>query len=292
VAGKGGGGGGGGGKGVVVIVKKGKGHGGHHGGAWKVAYADFVTAMMALFLVLWLVSQTDEQMKRDIASYFRTGVFTGAPSIVGAGAGILEAASLDVQGNSMGSDDDLLEGSAKELKKALSSAEFAGLAGHVQIELTKEGLLIQIVDGGDALLFDLSSSAMKPELTEFLKRLGPILSRIPNGIQVHGHTDARPFPKGSKQDNWKLSFERADAARALLESSGMRKGQALGVFAHGSMSPLDKDPFSPRNRRLAILAVRRGLEEISSRGLSADESKKMFRHPANKALDEPAKPSK
>lgn len=264
----GGGGGGGGAKGGGVIIIKKKGDAGHHGGAWKVAYADFVTAMMALFMVLWLLSQTDQPMRKKIAEYFRNGVFSGAPSMLGVGNGLLNAASLDVQGNSMGADDDLLEQSAKSLKAALKAESMEGLQGHIQIDITKEGLLIQIVDGGDDLLFQVSSSELQPKLVEFLKKLGPILAKIPNAIQVHGHTDARPFPKGSNRDNWQLSFERANSSRAVLEESGMRKGQILGVFAHGSSSPLDPDPYSPRNRRLAILAVRRGLEQVTANGLA------------------------
>jgi chemotaxis protein MotB len=116
------------------------------------------------------------------------------------------------------------------------------------------------LDGSDDLLFDLSSSDLKPAAERLLKKLGPVLGKIPNSIQIHGHTDARPFPKGSPRDNWILSFERAHRARQLLDQSGLHPGQVVGVFAHGSSAPLDRDARSARNRRIAILAVRRGVE--------------------------------
>ena len=149
-------------------------------------------------------------------------------------------------------------------------ARLQALAKQLKVSVTEEGLLIQILDGsGDDLLFDRSSADLKPRLEELLSTIAPILGRLDNKIQVHGHTDAKPFPTGSNRSNWQLSFERADAARLVLEKSGLKKGQVGGVFAHGSSALYNpKDPFAPENRRLAILAVRRGMETYAAQGVS------------------------
>ncbi|HET9933085.1 MAG TPA: flagellar motor protein MotB, partial [Polyangiaceae bacterium] len=257
----------GGGPKVIVIKKKAKGHGGGHGGAWKVAYADFVTAMMALFMVMWLLSQTDQETRQKLSEYFRTGMFSGAPSVLNGGSGIQDRAFFDVVGrSSMQPESAAFEQIALAVRARLQrttdeNPELKDLAKHVHVSVTEDGLLITIFDGGRDTVFDSSSSELKPKLIELLEFLAPILGRLDNQIQLHGHTDARAFPKGSNRSNWQLSFERADAARAVLERSGLRKGQVAGVFAHGDSALLNtKEPFAPENRRLAILAVRRGLE--------------------------------
>jgi chemotaxis protein MotB len=141
----------------------------------------------------------------------------------------------------------------------------------IKVSVTEEGLLIQLLDGGENLLFESSSAELKPKLIDILERIAPVLARLSNQIQVHGHTDARPFPAGSGRSNWSLSFERADRARAVLEKSGLRPGQVSGVFAHGATALMKPDdPFAPENRRLSILAVRRGMEKVASTGQSPD----------------------
>jgi chemotaxis protein MotB len=265
----------GGGTKVIFIKKKAKGHG-HHGGAWKVAYADFVTAMMALFMVLWLLSQTDQTTRQKLSEYFRTGLFSGAPSVLNGGAGVQDRAFFDVVGrSSMQPESAAFERIALAVRAQMQrlvdeNPALRDAAQNVKVAVTEDGLLITILDGGNDLLFDLSSSELKPRLVVLLERLAPILGRLENQIQVHGHTDARPFPKGSNRSNWQLSFERADSARAVLERAGLRKGQISGVFAHGDSSLSNpKEPFAPENRRLAILAVRRGLERVAARGATA-----------------------
>ncbi len=264
---------GGGGPKIIIIKKKGKGHAAHHGGAWKVAYADFVTAMMALFMVLWLLSQTDQETRSELSEYFRTGVFSGAPSILNGGSGIQNKAFFDVVGQSHTQPEQV----AFERVSLAVRAQITQLAGEdpqvkeakdsIKVSVTEEGLLIQILDGGQNLLFDLSSAELKPKLVEILSRIAPVLARLDNQIQVHGHTDARPFAAGSGRSNWSLSFERADRARAVLEKNGLRPGQISGVFAHGATALMKPDePFAPENRRLSILAVRRGLEKMAARG--------------------------
>ena len=257
----------------IIIVKKVKGHAGHHGGAWKVAYADFVTAMMALFIVLWLLSQTDQATRQRISQYFRTGVLSGSTSVLSGGTGVEDKGFLDESGPAgLPTEEDKLKGAQKQIRAQLaalkaSDKDFAALADNIQVTVTDFGLLIQIMDGGDDLIFDLSSADLKPALVKVLTTLAPILAKLDNQLQVHGHTDARPFPAGSTRSNWSLSFERADRARAVLEKAGVRPGQITGVFAHASNAPLAKDPMAASNRRLAILAVRKGFEAAIAYGM-------------------------
>jgi chemotaxis protein MotB len=272
-------GGGGGGAKIVIIKKVVKGHAAHHGGAWKVAYADFVTAMMALFMVLWLLSQTDQETRTELSEYFRTGVFSGAPSILNGGSGIQNKAFFDVVGASHTQPEQVsfervsLAVRAQLTQMAGEDPQIKEAGDQIKVSVTEEGLLIQILDGGQNLLFDLSSAELKPKLVEILARIAPVLARLDNQIQVHGHTDARPFPAGSGRSNWQLSFERADRARAVLEKSGLRTGQISGVFAHGATALMNPDePFAPENRRLSILAVRRGMEKMAARGRPTDVS--------------------
>jgi chemotaxis protein MotB len=272
---------------VIIIKKKGKGHGGHHGGAWKVAYADFVTAMMAFFMVMWLLAQTDQQTRQQLSEYFRTGVFSGAPSVLNGGSGIQNKGYFDVVGQSQIQPEQMAferVAAAVRAQMQRSMAEdpaLKKLAQQLKVSVTEEGLLIQILDGtGDDLLFDRSSAELKPRLDELLAAIAPILGRLDNKIQVHGHTDAKPFPAGSNRSNWQLSFERADQARLVLERNGLNKGQVGGVFAHGSSALYDpKDPYAPENRRLAILAVRRGMEKYAAQGMSLKPAEAKPEHP-------------
>ena len=260
---------------VVFIKKKNKGHA-HHGGAWKVAYADFVTAMMALFMVLWLVSQTDETTRSQLARYFRSGVFSGSGHVIGESAPSGRGPTVG-GGASRITSPHTLEGTVSTLEELLDlvsegDPRLAPLRDQVDIRLDESGLLIQISDGGDEMLFGLASSELTPALEAFLDLLAPVLGRLRNELQIHGHTDSRPFPAGAAFDNWDLSFARADAARRRLEAHGVPRGQVVGVLAHADSHLLFPDaPLDPRNRRLSILAVRRGAEEPAARGLPAAE---------------------
>jgi chemotaxis protein MotB len=263
----------------IIIIKKKGGHAAHHGGAWKVAYADFVTAMMAFFMVLWLVSQTDQETRTELSDYFRTGVFSGAPSILNGGSGIQNKAFFDVVGSAQTQPDQVtfervsLAVRAKISQMIADDPSLKDVKNQIKVSVTDDGLLIQILDGGQNLLFDSSSAELKPKLVEILSRIAPVLARLSNQIQVHGHTDARPFPAGSGRSNWQLSFDRADRARAVLEKNGLRTGQVSGVFAHGAMALLSPDePFAAENRRLSILAVRRGMEKVAARGQAPAEA--------------------
>ncbi|HEU4578391.1 MAG TPA: flagellar motor protein MotB [Polyangiaceae bacterium] len=243
---------------VIIIKKKGKGHGGGHGGAWKVAYADFVTAMMALFIVLWLLAQTDKELQKELSAYFRTGVFSGAPSILEGGSGMLDKGFVDVQPDAMESS---LQLNAEALTQVIQgvmaeNADLKGMKDAVQVSVTPDGVLIAFTDNSNDLLFDLSSSELKPPLIKVLEGITPMLTRIGYRIRIQGHTDARPFPPGSKRSNWSLSFERADQARRILELNGFPEDKLVGVFAHGASAPLNpNDPKAASNRRLSLLAL-------------------------------------
>jgi len=243
---------------VIIIKKKNKGHGGAHGGAWKVAYADFVTAMMALFIVLWLLAQTDKELQKELSAYFRTGVFSGAPSILEGGSGMLDKGFVDVQPDAMESS---LQLNAEALTQVIQGVmaenpELTGMKDAVQVSVTPDGVLIAFTDNSNDLLFDLSSSELKEPLIKVLEGITPMLTRIGYRIRIQGHTDARPFPPGSKRSNWSLSFERADQARRILELNGFPEDKLVGVFAHGASAPIDpQNPKAASNRRLSLLAL-------------------------------------
>jgi chemotaxis protein MotB len=242
---------------IIIIKKKARGHA-SHGAAWKVAYADFVTAMMALFMVLWLVSQTDQKIKKAISDYFRTGVFSGAPSVLEGGMGISDHGFVDTLSGPQVVDAFDNDASSKFLrdavKRAIVRSGNTALTDRVTITPGPEGTLIQIAEGREDLLFDLSSSDLKAPLVKLLAALGPELAKLGRPVEIHGHTDARPFASGAGRNNWSLSFERAERARSELQKHGLPDAMIAGMYAHASTQPVDKDPLSPTNRRLAIFA--------------------------------------
>ena len=253
---------------VIVRVKKKGGHGGRHGGAWKVAYADFVTAMMALFIVLWLLTQADLELRQEIARYFRDASVLSGGSMLGEKVENaksqeslpLEASLSMVQGT--GEDLQALRGHAKSIERMLrESPELAEIKKHVEVTVTNEGLEIQIIDSGEKdganLLFDVSSAELKPELVTLLRKLATQLGKLPNRLRIGGHTDARPFSLNSRLTNWDLAFKRADNARRILEESGLRPEQVLSIEAYASRKLLKPDdPLADENRRLSVLALR------------------------------------
>src|SRR5262249_29906135 len=134
----------------------------------------------------------------------------------------------------------------------------ATLAEQVRVDVDRDGLAIEVVDPGKALLFDVSSAELKPGVVALLERMGPILGQLPNAVSVAGHTDPRPFPAGSAKTNWQLAFDRADAARRVLERAGLRPGQLERVISCADSDPLvPSTPLADENRRLTILARRR-----------------------------------
>ncbi|MEW6268225.1 MAG: flagellar motor protein MotB [Thermodesulfobacteriota bacterium] len=266
----------------IVVRRKKAAHAAHHGGAWKVAYADFVTAMMALFMVLWLLTQADVKLRSQIAQYFRDpGVLPGGslvsqdqnaartrePSVVEKDIVLLQSNELkkkqERQEQEAAAEQERLESRAKALEQAIDKAAagdpaLEALRDQVIVEVRSAGLSIQVLDkaGDRTLLFDLSSSELKPPLVRLLQKIAGVLGDLPNPVQVGGHTDSRPYPAQSSKTNWELSFERADKARRVLESSGLRPRQVTRVLAYADSEPLVADPLADENRRLSILAER------------------------------------
>ncbi|MFT3694163.1 MAG: flagellar motor protein MotB [Kofleriaceae bacterium] len=240
------------------VIKKGDGHG-HHGGAWKVAYADFVTAMMALFMVLWLLASSDAQTRKEIANYFRTGIMPEGDLSMNRAAqitpSVVEAAPQPPPPGQESITNDTVDKLRSEMiRLGQIDAAMAEVLKGVHVEITKDGVLIEIVDEGKDLLFDTSSSKLKGPLTQFLKDMGPILDKTGAAIEINGHTDAAPFGRGSKISNWDLSYQRASASREILVAAGLDDKKIAGVFARGSSQPYVKtDPYAPQNRRISIL---------------------------------------
>lgn len=237
-------------------VKKAKGHGGHHGGAWKVAYADFVTAMMALFLVLWLVSQADVKLKQAIAAYFRSpGVFDTMQG------GILsQAKKVSKEPGSLTSKDDeqALFGVAEALQKQFSTRpEFSKHKEQVQISVTEEGLRIQLIDKADRVSFQSGSAELTPDATAILTEIALGICKLPNKIKIGGHTDSRIFPSDNGYTNWELSTDRANAARRVLEAGCVSTDQIVRIVGFADTEHLvPEDPYSPANRRISIVVMR------------------------------------
>ena len=244
------------------IVKKVEGGHGHHGGAWKVAYADFVTAMMALFMVMWLLASTDAESRKEISQYFRTGILPEGDLAMNRAAqvtpSVIEAAPVPPPPGEQ-SIDDSVETTVEQIKNRLArlaavDAELAEVIRNVHVQITPDGILIDLVDQDKGLLFDVSSAKLKEPLERFLRALAPILTNSHAPIEINGHTDARPFVAGTKMSNWDLSYQRAAKAHEIFEAAGVPSEQISGVFARGSSQLYVKDnPLSPQNRRLSIL---------------------------------------
>lgn len=240
-------------------VKKAKGHGGHHGGAWKVAYADFVTAMMALFLVLWLVSQADTKLKEAIASYFRSpGVFDHISGGVLSGA---KKVSSDPSAATSKDDEQALFSVAQTLQKKFSTRpEFSKVKDQVKVDVTEEGLRIQINDKADKVSFSSGSAELNPEASQILTEIANGICGLPNKINIGGHTDSYVFPSTKGYTNWELSADRANAARRVLQSVCVKPEQIRRIVGFADTEPMvPGDPFAPANRRISITVLRQAV---------------------------------
>lgn len=294
---------------TIIIVKKVMGHGGAHGGAWKVAYADFVTAMMALFLVLWLVNSASVTTREAIASYFkRPGVFekgSGTPLELG-GGGILadtfappseansqvvaskkiysleedeteETTKKKKSGGSGGDDDAAFERVASELHTSIQREQQAiqGFVGNVGIKVDQRGLHLEIMDTETASMFQVGSAQVLPEANGVLMRLARILVQLPNPIDIEGHTDATPFRPTiqANYDNWNLASDRANAARRALIQAGLKEWQIARVVGYADKRPKKpENPFDPSNRRISISMRHTDLAAKALAGVSMTES--------------------
>jgi chemotaxis protein MotB len=250
---------------IIVVKKAAPAHHPHHGGAWKVAYADFVTAMMAFFLVMWIVGQS-KQTKEAIAGYFRDPV--AFDNKTGAGSGVLPGADSGLQGGGrpvpapptdIKSATATLERAAEHLREALSKAPaFAALKDRIEIQVTEEGLRIELLETPDDGFFASGSAAIKPDTVLILTIIAQELSKLENLVAVEGHTDRRAYGTDQRYTNWELSADRANAARRVLQEAGLREGQITEVrgFASTHLRLPDK-PLASQNRRISIV-VRRG----------------------------------
>jgi chemotaxis protein MotB len=241
----------------IIIKKVNKGHGGHHGGAWKVAYADFVTAMMALFIVLWVLSQSEEVIQ-GVAGYFKDpiGFSNNSTQIIdGPGSGTQEV-TIDVERKLEEMERERLAEMGEEIVNEISSnQEFVHLADQIEIEFVDEGMRIEMVESADDIFFQIGSSNMQPESKKILRDIGSQLASIGNMIVVEGHTDARPFVSaGRDYSNYELSADRANAARRELIAGGLESDRIYEIRGYADKMLRDEqDPFNVVNRRISII---------------------------------------
>lgn len=268
-------------KAPIIIVKKKGGHGGHHGGAWKVAYADFVTAMMAFFLVMWLVAQS-EKVKQNVAKYFEDPADYAAKVKAGlleGGQGIMEnkepkISVLDQKGGGPWPEEDesqiqnMLEKAGKEIADAIEKqANLKEISKNVEIEITNEGLRIQLIEAGDSAFFDSGSAHLTAKGAEAMAAIAKIVGNLNMDIAVEGHTDSRPFNKNG-YTNWELSADRANAARRLLETSGVNPGRIKEVRGYADTRPRYPNAADPRNRRVSIIVFNKVFMQKMAKGVS------------------------
>lgn len=257
-------------------VKKAKAHGGHHGGAWKVAYADFVTAMMALFLVLWLVSQADTKLKEAIASYFRSpGVFDHISGGVLSGA---KKVSSDPSAATSKDDEQALFSVAQTLQKKFATRpEFSKVKDQVKVDVTEEGLRIQIIDKADKVSFSSGSAELNPEASQILTEIANGICGLPNKINIGGHTDSYVFPSTKGYTNWELSADRANAARRVLQSVCVKPEQIRRIVGFADTEPMvPNDLFAPANRRISITVLRQPVDNKNAENKDAKEEKSVI----------------
>jgi chemotaxis protein MotB len=275
-----------------IIIKKIK-KGGHaaHGGAWKIAYADFVTAMMAFFLLMWLLGSTTEGDKKGIADFFNTplrvsllggGSGSGDSShiIRGGGADLSRAGGQIKRGDikSPRNTVNLLalkeeqrkeeEAKLEELKNRVSnmiasSPKLSAVKSQIKLDMTRDGLRIQIIDENNRPMFDSGSAIVKPYMRDLLRDIGSVLAEVPNRLTLEGHTDALPFSGGDRgYSNWELSSDRANASRREMILGGLPENRVLKVEGLASSTLLvPQEPGSPVNRRISIIVMNREAED-------------------------------
>jgi len=243
---------------IIVIKKKGD-HGGHHGGAWKVAYADFVTALMSLFIVLWLMGSS-EKIKRAVAGYFNDPRGTSnqlGTTMTGTGSTVSQASTDEMQ--------KLKEKLEEEIK---ARKDLEKLTKQIEITITPEGLRIELIEGRDGTFYQSGSAKLSESGQELLALLGKELKTLPNSLLIEGHTDATPYSSELGYSNWDLSADRANSARRLLQQDGVRSDQVTQVRGYADqMLRVKNNPTDPSNRRISIL-VKNDNEKVQT--LSAD----------------------
>jgi chemotaxis protein MotB len=229
----------------IIVIKKSGGHGGHHGGAWKVAYADFVTAMMSLFIVLWLMGSS-EKVKKAVAGYFNDPKGTGSmlgTTLTGTGEVISAAASDSLQKLKSKLEEEIKE--RKELQK---------LSKQIEITITAEGMRIELIEDKDGTFYQSGSAKLSSSGQELLALLAAELKTLPNALLIEGHTDATQYSSDTNYSNWELSADRANSARRLLQQDGVRGDQVTQVRGYADQFlRVKNNPIDPSNRRISIL---------------------------------------
>jgi len=266
-----------------IIVKKiiEAGHGGHHGGAWKVAYADFVTAMMAFFLLMWILGATDEKQRKGIADYFAPTLVEMRAKSAGSngpfgGDSMTAAEKYAHAGHQTGSKSITIPkgatGGQKEgdgirdkdqkrfqkLKRELDDRlkrdpKLSRLRRNVRFTDTREGLRIDLVDESDFAMFSLGTQTLLPAADGLMRQVAAVIAGVPNDIIVRGHTDALPYTGGRAVNNWTLSAARAEATRKALADAGVGNPRFARIEGVAEREPyIPTDLYDPRNRRMSI----------------------------------------
>ncbi len=257
---------------IIIIKKKKAAHGGHHGGAWKVAYADFVTAMMSLFIVLWLIS-SNEQVKKSVAAYFQDPKGTAR----------LEGSAYQGTGHSI----PVSKADMDKLRERLQDAvhhlpQLAKLNKQIEISASADGLRIEFLEDQGGTFFERGSAIPTPALIAFLTAMSQELGKVSNKISIEGHTDSHPYSDSSTYTNWELSADRANAARRLMQSNGIGADQIAQVRGFASQMPrLPEHPEDPANRRISVIVESSAVPEVPAPTEVADAAK-----PTKRAAEE------
>jgi chemotaxis protein MotB len=304
---------------IIIVKRRKKGGSAHHGGAWKVAYADFVTAMMAFFLVMWLVSSVSKEQRAALFDYFKNpsmepgktvhaapgqaGPGGASTSVINLGGGmdtprvaVVKPPEPDVKATDSNAkpqpttakEMDLveakkitdeaehkkLESLLDELRQAIDKSQaLKPFKDQLLLDITPEGLRIQIVDKQNRPMFDIGSARLKDYTETILKTLSGYLNSVPNRISLTGHTDIRPYPGGVNYTNWELSADRANAARRALESGGLSASKVARVVGLSSSVLFDRDdPQNPINRRISIIVMTKEAEDSALKSESRPEA--------------------
>jgi chemotaxis protein MotB len=269
---------------LIVIKRIKKVAGGHHGGAWKIAYADFVTAMMAFFLLMWLIGSTAEGDLKGIAEYFQTPLRVALAGGKGSGdaSSILQGGGEDLTrsaGQVRRADEPArrqtinLQAARAEMRRreqqqlenlkgrievAMQANEkLAQFQNQIRLEITAEGLQITVVDEQNRAMFDTGGAALKDYTRDIMRAIGGLLNDVDNAISIAGHTDAAQYALGERgYSNWELSADRANASRRELVAGGMKDNKVLRVVGLASSLPLDtENPLNPMNRRISLVVL-------------------------------------
>jgi chemotaxis protein MotB len=228
----------------IIVIKKKGGHGGHHGGAWKVAYADFVTAMMALFIVLWLLN-TSEKVQKAVGGYFKDP--SGTSKLAGSAMQGAEENFVITKDN--------MEELKEQLQKTIREVpNFDKLKNNIDMTVTNEGLRIELTESATGTFFDSGSAKISGDGSELVVALAEELGKLPNTLAMEGHTDSKPYSGRGTYGNWELSSDRANAARRLMTQHGIRPDQVTQVRGFADQRLRKKDaPMDPSNRRISLI---------------------------------------